>query len=103
MSMKQTERIKEMELRMQRASAALKELMAALDHFEGEKEDFAKLSDYYGSKEWKQDFEADRDGQLQEDLKRGVLSEDGLWNLLEDYHELKERLRTSDSDDRLDK
>jgi len=67
MSMKQIERIKEMELRMQRASAALKELMAALDHFEGEKEDFAKLSDYYGSKEWKQDFEADRDGQLQED------------------------------------
>lgn len=57
--MKQTERIKEMEERMERASATLKALTAALDHFEGEAEDFAILGDYYGSKEWKQDFEAD--------------------------------------------
>ena len=98
--MKQTERIKEMEQRMERASAALKALTAALDHFEGEAEDFAILGDYYGSKEWKQDFEADRDGRLEEGMKRGVLSEDGLWNLLEDYRELKERLRTADLDER---
>jgi len=98
--MKQTERIKEMEQRMERASATLKALTAALDHFEGEAEDFAILGDYYGSKEWKQDFEADRDGRLEEGMKRGVLSEDGLWNLLEDYRELKERLRTADFDKR---
>ena len=40
------------------------------------------LADYYGSKEWKQDFADDETGRLPKDLKRGVLSEDGIWNLL---------------------
>ena len=40
------------------------------------------LAKYYGSDEWKQDFADDEAGRLPKDLKRGVLSEDGLWNLL---------------------
>jgi hypothetical protein len=28
------------------------------------------------------DYQADEKGELPSDLKRGVLSEDGLWNLL---------------------
>ena len=40
------------------------------------------LAEYYGSDEWKQDFADDEAGRLPKDLKRGVLSEDGLWNLL---------------------
>ena len=43
------------------------------------------LSDYYGSEVWKQDFADDEAGLLPEDLKRGVLSEDGLWNLLSEW------------------
>lgn len=91
--MEQIERIKEMELRMSRASAALIELSAALDKLEAEKEDLAQLGDYYGSELWKKDFDDDRAGLLPSDQKRGVLSEDGLWNLLEDYRDLKERLK----------
>ena len=34
---------------------------------------------------WKLDFAADETENLPPDLKRGVLSEDGIWNLLEDY------------------
>ncbi|MBR5722286.1 MAG: DUF4298 domain-containing protein [Oscillospiraceae bacterium] len=41
------------------------------------------LSDYYGSDAWKRDFAADEAGLLPKDLKRGVLSEDGIYNLLE--------------------
>ena len=41
------------------------------------------LAEYYGSDEWKQDFADDEAGLLPKDLKRGVLSEDGLWNILE--------------------
>ena len=41
------------------------------------------LADYYGSKEWKQDFADDEAGLLPKDLKRGVLSEDGIWNILD--------------------
>ena len=41
------------------------------------------LAEYYGSDEWKQDFADDEAGLLPKDLKRGVLSEDGIWNILE--------------------
>ena len=45
-----------------------------------------ELESYYASDEWKQDFEVDEAGLLPEKLKRGVLSEDGLYNLLDEYH-----------------
>lgn len=86
--MKQIERIKEMEQRMNRASAAVMELNTALDKFEAVRDDIAQLDKYYGSGEWQKDFDDDRAGLLPEGLKRGVLSEDGLWNLLADYREL---------------
>lgn len=41
------------------------------------------LDAYYTSDEWKQDFADDEAGFLPPDLKRGVLSEDGLYDLLE--------------------
>ena len=46
-----------------------------------------ELAAYYASDEWKQDFAADEAGLLPDDLKRGVLSEDGLYNLLEENRE----------------
>ena len=41
------------------------------------------LLDYYESGQWLQDYEADERGQLPSTLKRGVLSQDGLWELLQ--------------------
>ena len=81
-----------MELRMERAAKAVMELSAALDNYEAAQEDIAALNDYYGSEAWKQDFVADEAGLLPADLKRGVLSEDGIWNLLSDASELDKRL-----------
>ena len=40
------------------------------------------LVDYYESGQWLKDYEADERGELPRNLKRGVLSQDGLWNLL---------------------
>lgn len=42
-----------------------------------------ELAAYYASDEWKADFRADELGLLPKDLPRGVLSEDGIYNLLE--------------------
>ena len=78
-----------MELRMERAAKAVMELSAALDNYEAVQDDIAALEEYYGSEEWKQDFAADEAGLLPADLKRGVLSEDAIWNLLSDVRELK--------------
>ena len=44
----------------------------------------AELRDYYSGGQWLRDYEADERGELPEDLKRGVLSQDGLWNFLEE-------------------
>lgn len=41
-----------------------------------------ELMDYYFGGQWLQDYQADERGELPEGLKRGVLSEDGVWNLL---------------------
>ncbi len=40
------------------------------------------LTRYYESKNWRRDYERDERGELPADLKRGVLSEDGVFNLL---------------------
>ena len=40
------------------------------------------LVEYYEGGQWLQDYEADEQGLIPKDLKRGVLSEDGLYNLL---------------------
>ena len=91
--MEQIERIKQMELRMERAAKAVMELSAALDNYEAVLEDIAALKQYYGSETWKQDFADDEAGLLPEDLKCGVLSEDGIWNLLSDVSELNSRIK----------
>ena len=51
-----------------------------------------ELELYYTSDEWKEDFDADCNHLLPTDLKRGILSEDGIYLLLEKYDELKREL-----------
>ena len=50
----------------------------------------SKLEGYYTGPLWKTDLALDEAGKLPEDLKRGVLSEDGIYNLLERYKESTE-------------
>ena len=45
---------------------------------------YQELIQYYHSKEWLADYECDERGELPEGLKRGILSQDGLYNLLSD-------------------
>ncbi|MBR2244531.1 MAG: DUF4298 domain-containing protein [Prevotella sp.] len=83
----QIERIKWMEQRFNKVLATIKDGSAvSLRTIKG---DVAELSKYYGSELWKQDFAADEAGNLPSDLKRGVLSEDGIWNLLSNCREMK--------------
>ncbi len=46
------------------------------------------LSDYYASGDWLNDYELDEQRLLPPDLKRGVLSQDGLYNLLSELKEI---------------
>ena len=90
--MKQTERIERMEQNLERATNALRVLNDALDEYEAAQDALHELDTYYGSDTWKQDFSDDEQGKFPNTLKRGVLSEDAIWNILEDYRALKERM-----------
>ena len=90
--MEQIERIRQMERQLDRASLAVKKLEKTLRQYEQVQEDIQVLSNYYGSEEWKLDFTADEADLLPQNLKRGVLSEDAVWNLLEENRELKTRM-----------
>lgn len=90
--MEQIKRIKAMERSLDRASQAVMKLSAALDDYAAAQTDIRNLEKYYGSDEWRQDFADDEQGLLPQDLKRGVLSEDGIWNVLTDSRELNQRL-----------
>ena len=48
-----------------------------------------ELEDYYTSPEWQEDYAADEAGLLPEGLKRGVLSQDGINDLLDRFRDLK--------------
>ena len=82
----QISRIRQMERR-------LVSVTAALDKWESVQEAIAALDEYYGSDTWRQDFADDEAGRLPDGLKRGVLSEDGIWNLLTDVQDLNRRLQ----------
>ena len=90
--MEQIERIQHYEMLLDRVAPVLENLEEALDAFDGIQEDVQELSAYYESDEWREDFEADEAGRLPLDLKRGVLSEDGIYDVLNEHYSLTVRL-----------
>lgn len=86
--MKRIDRIESMERIMDEMQESVSELRAALEKFSGGQKRYGRLIDYYGSSQWMKDYEADEAGKLPAELKRGVLSEDGVYDLLLDYKEL---------------
>ena len=84
-------RVEEYESKLDRATMVLTELEAALEEYERVKGDLDDLREYLDSGQWREDYEADERGELPEDLKRGVLTEDAIWDLLEREKGIKER------------
>ena len=86
--MKQIDRITQMEECLDASEEAIRKLSEALDAYERNRKPLQKLFDYYGSTLWMKDFTDDEAGKLPQDLKRGVLSEDAVYDLITDHHEL---------------
>lgn len=90
--MKETvKRVRRMEALFDEAFSILKDLEKAADRYEASAETFRALAEYL-SGDWRADYEADERGEIPPRVKRGVLSQDGLYDLLEKEKELKERL-----------
>lgn len=90
--MTQLERITHMESLLDRGAEVVLQFEKAMENMAAIRPVVAELEAYYSSPEWRADLEADEAGLLPHDLKRGVLSEDGIYNLLEEYRRLSMRL-----------
>ena len=91
--MEQIERITYMEQILDEVTEAVSSLTEALEKYSTIQDKLQELSAYYGSEQWRQDFDDDSAGEIPSNLKRGVLSEDAVYNLLADISDLKEQLK----------
>ena len=81
------DRIIKNEERFDQISDSIKKLDEAIELFKNKEKDLALLKKYYGSKNWFKDKDAYENNQIPK-IKAGVLSEDGVWNMLSDIDDL---------------
>ncbi len=86
--MNQIERITLMENYLNEAIKTLKNFEASLKDYQAIQGKLHELAKYYQGEEWRKDFDDDNNGLLPPNLKRGVLSEDGIYNALSSNKEL---------------
>ncbi len=84
------ERIKKNEERLDRIILVLNKQKVTDEDMKIIKNDYEEINRYYGSKEWFQDLEDHDNGKIK--IKAGVLSQDGIWNMIEKYNEIIKEL-----------
>ena len=92
--MKQLERIQYMEDVLNEAKEVLCDLSEALERYDQIKDRIKELEAYYESDLWKKDYIDDEEGRIPKSIKRGVLSEDAVYDLLSEYSVLQKKLET---------
>lgn len=86
-------RVISMEYRYDEVSRVMNALEKAVGEYEGIRSEIEILKEYVDSGLWIKDFEADEAGAIPATIKRGVLSEDGLYDLLQDMDRIIEHSR----------
>ena len=82
--------IEEMEKRFDACLDVIEKMEIVLEAYDSIQEEMDILEQYY-AKDWIKDFEIDEIHPFS--CKKGILSEDGLYDLFERYDELKKRIR----------
>lgn len=86
--MEKNERITVMEERLNMSEELLERADSVLSELDSKLGEIKKLTDYYGSEEWFSDLEAFERGELQSDIRCGVLSEDLVYDIVCERREL---------------
>ncbi len=92
MEKERIERIQKMESKLDDVTPKINAFEQSLNNMESVYENMKILSEYY-SKDWKKDYEADEEGKIPKELKRGVLGQDTLYNLFEKYSEIADTMK----------
>ena len=92
--LKEQEKIEAVIVRVQKMEGYLDEILEFMKkHPDTVKQDsniqdkWKMLIDYYENGQWLADYECDERGELPKDLKRGVLAEDTIYNLIGELDE----------------
>ena len=91
--MTQIERISRMERILEEAAEAAKAASQSPEQCLKLMDDVAELEAYYTGPQWKRDYEDDCEGRLPKTLRRGVLSEDAIYDLLQEWDEIRKRFK----------
>lgn len=78
-------------------------LQKALDEYQRILPKFNELKEYYQSPLWRKDYQDDGNGLIPQNLKRGILSEDGICVLLEDELEVLNQMKGNHPESASDK
>lgn len=71
---------------------ALEKLNKSLDEIENLTSKYESLVEYYYSDQRDSDLESDNKGEIPASLKRGVLSEDDIYNMMIEHHQTSIRM-----------
>ena len=82
------ERVNQMSEALRRLSKVAASLADGAEELKSLAPDVDRLKDYISSGLWLKDFEADERREIGPEVDRSVLSEDGLYNLMEDLDDL---------------
>lgn len=85
--MKDFSHIRSFENNLEFQLSALGTLDKTLKMMKKSLKEYKKLMEYYYSEQRKQDLTADERGGIPDDLQRGVLSEDAIYNMMISYRE----------------
>ena len=84
------ERVRKMEMYFDILQKTLNENPQAFRDDDSVKSMLMELTQYYDGGQWLNDYRLDEMGLIPRDLKRGVLAEDSVYNLLDDIRQLEE-------------
>lgn len=90
--MEQYEHITKMENIMDHQNKLLEGLDKYLEQLDACRADYEELLEYYYSEQRNQDLAEDEAGKIPQDLKRGVLGEDDIFDLVGDYRDTALRM-----------
>jgi len=88
MNKESVKRIEHFEPILDKSKESVDSFKKSLEKFNNQCKNAKELSDYYGSEEWFSDFDAYENGEIDKNIKCGVLSEDEVFDVIEEYRSI---------------
>lgn len=86
-------RVLENDTRFKDLPELAEELAICMDMLYDRWDDIVELEEYMVSGQWQADYEADERGEIRKDIPRGILSQDALYDTLQELHDALKDLK----------